>query len=195
MRESFGCVKNTIRLRGGRYFDLADPRPDQFELADIAGSLSKLCRFGGQVPRFYSVAEHCVACALQAERDGADRWVQRAALLHDAAEAFVGDVVKPLKVMLPGYAEVERRVQAVINQKYHVPTGPATAAAVGEIDRAMLIAERRELFGVDGVEWTGERSVRRLDVRLMCWPPEDAERAFLHVAARLGVTDGEGDHR
>lgn len=48
MKNTFGCVANSIRLRSGRYLDLADPKPDQFTLDDIAGALSKICRFGGQ---------------------------------------------------------------------------------------------------------------------------------------------------
>lgn len=101
---AFGCVKNTIRVRSGLYFDLLDPQPDQFTLSDIAGALSKICRFGGQIDYFYSVAEHSVHCFDQADRDGASPAVCRLALFHDAAEAFIGDVVKPLKVMLPEYA-------------------------------------------------------------------------------------------
>ena len=118
--DPFGCVKNTIRVRSGRYFDLLDPQPDQFTLADIAGALSKMCRFGGQIGRFYSVAEHSVLCAQQAAADGASIEVQAACLMHDAAEAFIGDVVKPLKVMLPQYHEVERRVELCIVRKYRL---------------------------------------------------------------------------
>mgnify|MGYP000629654760 FL=1 len=57
---AFGCVNNTIRLVSGHYLDLANPMPDQFEIDDIAGGLSRICRFGGQCPQFYSVAEHSI---------------------------------------------------------------------------------------------------------------------------------------
>lgn len=192
--DAFGCAKNTIRLRSGLYFDLRTPRPEQFTLGDIAGALSKMCRFGGQIGRFYSVAEHCVRCCVQAIGDGANAAVCRAALMHDAAEAFIGDVVKPLKVMLPEYAAVEDAVEHVIRNKYRLLTGPDTWAAVKEIDRAMLIAERRVLFTADDVEWTGERHVRRLDARFDCWEPGEAERQFLHHAAFLGIADPEAAH-
>src|SRR5581483_7354063 len=112
--KAFGCINNTIRLRSGRYLDLADPRPDQFAFADIAGGLSKICRFGGQINHFYSVAEHCWHCCKLAGADGQCLETQVAVLMHDAAEAFCGDVVKPLKIMLPEYAEIERRVEAAI---------------------------------------------------------------------------------
>ena len=101
--KAFGCVRNTIRLRSGIYFDLADPKPEQIEITDIAGALSKICRFGGHCYRFYSVAEHCYHCSMVAEAS------PLALLLHDAAEAFTGDIVKPLKIMLPEFAAIERR--------------------------------------------------------------------------------------
>lgn len=172
--DPFGCVKKTIRVRSGRYFDLLDPQPDQFALADIAGALSKICRFGGQIERFYSVAEHCCHCANQAHEDGASLDIQRAALMHDAAEAFVGDVVKPLKIMLPEYDIVERRVELAIVRKYGL-AGTGDWPPVKEIDRAMLIAERRALFTRDEVVWTGEKQVRALSVDIHCWSPEQAE--------------------
>lgn len=184
--DPFGCVKNTIRTRSGRYFDLLDPKPDQFTLEDIAGALSKMCRFGGQIDRFYSVAEHCYHCAALAEKDGASLAVRRAALMHDAAEAFVGDVVKPLKIMLPEYDAIERRVELVIVEKFGLE-GTVDWPPVKEIDRAMLIAERRALFSADEVVWTGEKLVRQLDVKFVCWPPVLAEQAFLSVATALGL--------
>lgn len=182
---TFGCYKNTIRLRSGLYFDLRDPQPDQFTLDDIAGALSKICRFGGQIDRFYSVAEHCVSCAKQAATDGQNRDVQAAALLHDAAEAFCGDVVKPLKVMLSDYGPIEDRVEAVIAAKFGID--PTHASVVKEIDMAMLIAERRALFTADAVEWTGERIVRRLELRPRFWSPNVAEIIFLSLATKLGL--------
>lgn len=103
-KPAFGCVGNTIRLRSGLYLNLADPRPEQFTFGDIAGALSKICRFGGQIERLYSVAEHCVHCCDLARREGQNLDTQAAALMHDAAEAFCGDVVKPLKIMLPRFS-------------------------------------------------------------------------------------------
>lgn len=192
MKTAFGCVGNTIRLRSGRYLDLLNPQPDQFTLADIAGALSKICRFGGQIDGWYSVAEHCVECYSQAWLDGAGPLVRRIALLHDAAEAFVGDVVKPLKALLPEYQRVEQRIEAVIAAKYGLfgDTLEATEAAwaeAKEIDRAMLIAERRAMFTRDDVLWTGEADVRPLAVRFNRWEPPRAELMFAEAARRLGV--------
>ncbi len=185
---AFGCYKNTIRLRSGLYFDLRDPQPDQLTLADIAGALSKICRFGGQIDHFYSVAEHCVHCAEQAKVDGQSITVQVACLLHDAAEAFIGDVVKPLKVLLTDYGPIEDRIEEVIAAKFGID--PSTRDAVKEIDWAMLIAERKSLFSIDGVLWTGEKDVRVLRPLFATWPPIVAEARFMKTANLLGITNG-----
>lgn len=174
---SFGCVANTIRLLSGHYFDLANPQPEDFETQDVSGALSKMCRFGGQIERFYSVAEHLVHCARQAKADGHGGGVQLACLLHDAAEAFVGDVVRPLKNMLRGYAEVEAAAERAIAAKYGVDF-TKHKATVKEIDNAMLIAERKALFSRDNVEWAGESQVRVLSPDIRCWGPAEAQLAF-----------------
>lgn len=182
---SFGCVNSTIRLRSGSYFDFLNPQPSQFTLQDIAGALSKICRFGGQCPRFYSVAEHSVYCYRQAVADDRPPDEQAAVLFHDAAEAFCGDVVKPLKLLLPEYSAIEKRVEAAIGNALGIDFG-AYASIVREIDHAMLIAERRELFSADGVKWFGEDEVRRLKVEFFCWQPEVAEAVFLNAADQIG---------
>lgn len=179
--EAFGCVKNTIRLRCGSYFDFRDPCPDQFTLEDIAGALSKICRFGGHCERFYSVAEHSVHCLYQAYADQRPMASCFAVLMHDAAEAFCGDMVKPLKVMIPEYTAVERLVEQTIEAKFGIDFG-AHRDTIREIDHAMLIAERRAMFSRDDVLWTGEKEVRRLSIEFQCWTPEEAERRFLEAA-------------
>ncbi len=183
---AFGCVKNTIRLRSGAYFDLADPQPDQFTFADIAGALAKICRFGGQCERFYSVAEHSWHCAKQAETDGLPLETQQAALLHDAAEAFIGDMVKPLKVMMPDYRAVEERVERAIAEKFTIDFD-REQYSVRKIDHEMLIAERRALFSKDSVTWTGEADVRAINVPFRCWGSMDAEDRFTALARYIGI--------
>ena len=188
MSAAFGCVGNTIRLRSGRYLDLLHPQPDQFSFYDIAGALSKVCRFGGQIDSFYSVAEHSVHCSWQAEWDGHEHHEECvAALLHDAAEAFVGDLVKPLKVLLPTYVAVEKTLEAVIGRKFGVEF-ERHADVVREIDRAMLIAERKALFRrQDKVLWAGEESCRVLAPNIGSWIPPDAESRFIFRASALGI--------
>lgn len=184
--KPFGCVNNTIKLRSGKYINLVDPQADQIDFLDIAGALSKICRFGGQCQEFYSVAEHCYHCAAVAKKDGQPDSIVLACLLHDGAEAYLGDVVKPLKIMLPEYQKVEWLMEQAIALKFGVNL-EATHAAMKEIDRAMLIAERRAMFSTDHILWNGENEVRTLDVSFSKWCPQTAEFWFTHFARSLGV--------
>src|ERR1051325_11429351 len=97
----------------GRRFYPLSPRSDELDPADIAHALSLLCRYGGHVERFYSVAEHCVLMS---------EWVDPAnalaALLHDATEAYVVDVPRPLKRQLAGYREIEAAVWLAIATRF-----------------------------------------------------------------------------
>ncbi len=183
---AFGCVNNTIRLRSGLYLDLADPQPEQFSFGDVAGALSKICRFGAQIDQFYSVAEHCYWCAKVGQREGLSLSVQVALLMHDAAEAFIGDVVKPLKIMLPDYKVVEHRMEAAIANKFGIDVD-SCKSAVRKIDMEMLICERRKLFSADNVVWTGENEVRKIEVDIQCFPPEVAEELFTDRARSLAI--------
>lgn len=184
MATAFGCVDNTIRLRSGLYLNLADPRQDQFTIDDIACALSKICRFGGHVESFYSVAEHSVHCLGVARDDCLSPNEQFACLMHDAAEAFVGDVVKPLKVMLQNYDAIECRMEGVIADKFGIDF-VTTKAAYKKIDHEMLIAERRALFSADNVKWFGEDRVRHISPPIQCWNPKVAEQEFLSSVRQI----------
>lgn len=185
--NSFGCVNNTILLRSGRYFDLASPKATDIDLQDIAGALSKICRFGGHVPRFYSVAEHCCHCYDAAIADGLGRDVARLALLHDAAEAFTGDIVKPLKMMLAEFSLIESSVESAVNDAFGLEWTVDSSREVKRIDKEMLIAERLSIFGNDGVEWTGQSQVRLREVNVEFWVPGQAEAQFLARAVLCGL--------
>ena len=187
-KSAFGCIGNTIRLRSGIHFDFANPTPEQVRLTDIAGALSKVCRYGGQISRpFYSVAEHSLNCEWLAQRDGHDRDVLAAVLFHDAAEAFCGDVVKPLKIMLdPLYQRVEASVEAAIAERFDIDFD-GNEPVIKEFDHMALIAEKHTLFDGEPVSWPGEETVRRVSFDPQCWWPPEAEARFLEAAAQLGI--------
>jgi hypothetical protein len=156
----------TILTADGVYFDYTAPNVAAFTLNSIARGLANTCRFGGQCARFYSVAEHSI-------------WVSRlvseehaiAGLFHDAAEAFITDVPKPLKELLPDYKAVEERVEAVLFPFLGVPL--PLPAAVKAVDRVMLATEQRDLMkNRDEWKWTGQ--AQPLDISLACLSPEAA---------------------
>ena len=101
-----------------KMFDPLAPETELIDIADIAHSLSMLCRANGHFKSFYSVGMHSVNCAREAIARGYSRKVQLACLLHDGSEAYLSDVTRPVKQELPRYKEIEEPLQAVIWQKY-----------------------------------------------------------------------------
>ncbi len=99
-------------------FDPVHPNPELIDIRDIAHALSMLCRANGHFPTFYSVGQHCVNCMREAAARGYSRRVQLACLLHDASEAYLADVTRPVKKELPRYLEIEAPLQALIWEKY-----------------------------------------------------------------------------
>src|SRR5690606_26745918 len=102
---------NCIRTFTGQYINVFDPKPDLIRIEDIAHALSQMPRFGGHLPVFYSVAQHSLACAHKVSSRNA-----LAALLHDASEAYLMDIPKPIKNNLHNYKETEHALMEVIAQ-------------------------------------------------------------------------------
>jgi uncharacterized protein len=105
---------NCIRTVSGIYVNVFDPKPEMFCIEDIAHSLSFQCRFAGHLSRFYSVAEHSLNCSYLI--DSAD--LKLAALLHDASEAYLLDIPKPIKGGLTNYKEIEDRIMMAIAERF-----------------------------------------------------------------------------
>ena len=100
----------------GVEFDLHEPRVDMIQLEDITTGLGNYCRYGGQIERFYSVAQHSILVAMLAPEQ-----YRREALLHDASEAYVGDVIKPLKNLLgKSYAIYEAVIMELVCQRFNL---------------------------------------------------------------------------
>lgn len=182
--DNFGCINNTIKVAAGHYVDLADPDPKTIEIKSIASALSKICRFGGHCQRFYSVAEHCIHATNLALQDGVPNAVLVAIFLHDASEAYVGDMVKPLKIMLPEYMETEWRIQLAIECAmgvsfvYHGET-------IKNYDRLMLKAEKIAMWPNDTEAWNGFSGIDSRHVAFKFWAPEEAEMQFMAMARTL----------
>ena len=107
-----------IMLHSGRLLDLTNPEPDQIEIDDIAHGLAHTCRYAGQCDGFYSVAEHSVLVSYTA------RSAKLAALLHDAAEAFIGDLPRPLKLLIPQYKIIEMQLERAVFRRFGVAWPP-----------------------------------------------------------------------
>ncbi|MBQ7037957.1 MAG: phosphohydrolase [Clostridia bacterium] len=128
--------------------DPVTAKADEIKLVDIAHALSLMCRANGHFPYFYSVAQHCVNCVKEAAARGYSRRVQLGCLLHDASEAYLSDVTRPIKQLLPYYLEVEERLQNVIFDKWITP--PLTEeerCLIFEVDDTLLYHEFMEIMG------------------------------------------------
>ena len=125
-----------------KHFDPVDANVNDIEIADIAHALSLLCRANGHFVHFYSVAQHCLNCARKAKMRGYSKRVQLGCLLHDASEAYLSDVTRPIKAQLPKYLEVEEKLQNAIFDKWISPTlTDEERKLVFEIDDAVLYHE------------------------------------------------------
>lgn len=106
-------MANYITTHSGRQFRLDTPLQGVVDLDDIAHHLSMICHWNGACEEFFSVAQHSILVSLVCPHP-----LQRWGLMHDAAEAYVGDVTRPLKAMLPDYKIIEKRVLRAIAQKF-----------------------------------------------------------------------------
>jgi hypothetical protein len=128
-----------ILTHSGYWFDLEHPETSYISIDDIAHALSNACRFTGQCDRFYSVAQHCVNVSYVV-----DEGLALAALLHDASEAYTGDMNSPLKSLCPEFRAIELRIQSEVYRRFCLPT--EDNYRVKQADTRVFVAERRMLF-------------------------------------------------
>lgn len=168
-------MKPEILTYTGLYVDLVNPKQNTICIEDIAHGLANTCRFNGQCEQFYSVAQHSVYASWRAPHG--NNLLALTALLHDASEAYIGDVVSPLKQLLPDYKVIEKNLQTVINKKFDLP--PNLPALVKQIDLRLLVTEGLDLmFSHASQVWEcqGERYDFSIDT---CWTPEESKQKFV----------------
>ncbi len=129
------------------HFTPLDPRVEDVRIADIAHALSLMTRANGHFPVFHSIAQHCIECCEEAAARGESRRVQLAALLHDAGEAYMADITRPIKVHLPTYRAIEDGLLAVIYERFLGGITREEEAAVSAIDDALLYHEFYHFMG------------------------------------------------
>lgn len=165
-----------IQTFSGRQFWPLDPKPEDFDVVDIAHALGQLCRFNGHCVRFYSVAEHSVHIARQAPAS-----LKLTALLHDAAEAYLADVPRPVKRFLVGYADLEHGIEQALAIRYGLSW--PWAAEIRELDNRMLATEKAQAMAPEPAPWAP--SGEPLTVELEFWPSWRADVRFRDMAKVL----------
>jgi uncharacterized protein len=171
-----------IQTYTGRAFSYVNPSPNDVDITDIAVALSRIPRYLGHTSQFYSVAQHCANAVICPEAGCGRNHVAQWALLHDAAEAYMGDLPGPLKRLLPDYSAIEDAVLAAIAQRFGLP--PCMPPEIKLIDRRLLATEFRDLQGEPlkgwsaGAEPYGDMVIRGLG-------PDLAAAGFLAEFKRL----------
>lgn len=172
-----------VQTYTGRRVDLFDPRLDQIDIEDIAHALSMQCRFNGHTRDFYSVAQHSVIVSMTVPPR-----LAFAGLMHDAAEAYTGDLVRPLKRALPQFKEAERAIWEAICQKWALDA--ELAPEVREADLRALATEARDLLPGGPCEpWSALEGIEPFAMVIAPQAQSVAKRLFLHAFHSL-----TGDH-
>jgi 5'-nucleotidase len=175
-----------IQTLSGRRVNPLDAAVEDIDPADIARALSNLCRFGGHSKAFYSVAQHsAIVCDLLEQRGGATPDELMAALLHDAAEAYLGDLPHPLKhrsELGAAFRVAEKRLEAVIAERFALPEA---AAKIKPLDKALLATERRTFSEVTW-HWPELDGAEELDLVIEPW---DSARALAEFTERYERID------
>lgn len=188
-----------LSYKGNKIYPL-DLRPEDIDIEEIAHSLSNLCRFGGHCKEFYSVAQHSViVCGLirdwidwasaddSTRNTTADRNLMLTALLHDAPEAYCGDMVRPLKQNIPEFKTIESQIWTVIAAKFNLPFSLPKEIEIE--DARALLMEKRDLLTSHGHTWTFPQC-QFPDLNIPTWnivpvSPSYAKESFLALFESL----------
>lgn len=191
--DSFGIIKNTLRTSSGTNVSIESPNPETIFLSDIAHALSRTTRFGGHIVVDHygcNAQQHCcVNLGIALEYSKAEL---KAVLLHDAAEAYLGDVIRPLKVNLPLYHEYELRFEAVLAEKFDVSFN-SFANQIKFVDNVLLMKEKALLLKNSQTFTFNDESKYQLPANIdwvfkpFEYTPSKATREFLNLALELGI--------
>lgn len=177
-------IAPTIRLYSGKDFNFQEPTPDMVTIGDIAHALSLVCRFAGQCSEFYSVAQHSMIVS-QLTPGGAPQRLW--GLLHDASEAYLGDVSRPLKRRMEDYQRIEERVQHAIALRFGLVWPMPSDVKIAD-NQALALEGQRFMGGTRGqwgisARWPNPKGKSMVQTAM---DPVTAERAFLKTFHELG---------
>ena len=174
----------------GRAFTPLNPQAEDLCIEDIAHALSLQCRFTGHCKRFYSVAEHSVRVMWQIEQHHpADASLARVALMHDATEAYLIDLARPVKrdPRMRVFTETEASIEVVIKERFNLYCLASKHPTINDADFRMCNAERLELMGPEPYSWGPLPDATGIYMGTCGWAPSLAENLFLNAARRLGI--------
>jgi hypothetical protein len=156
----------------GQAFDPLHPDPKKINIEDIAHALSMNCRYAGHVQRFYSVAEHSLLISHAVSPVNA-----LYGLLHDAEEAYLPDMVRPVKYQLPNYRELANNLRWAICRRFGLPQ--IEPDEVKELDLRIVVDEKAALMAPEPEPWGMIAGLDPLGVTIQALAPATAEQFFL----------------
>lgn len=191
-------------MLSGRRLDLLDPSPFDIEIGDIAHGLARVARWNGQTvgDHAYSVAEHCVLVESLVRRLAPDSSPsdRLAALLHDAPEYVLGDMISPVKAALgPEYSALEKRLEAAVYIRFGLPPRPSAALkrVMKHADRISAYFEAVQIAGFDPAEAKKFFGAPPASIRLKLKPMSatEAQAAFLERFEKLSAAKARAERR
>ena len=177
----------------GKRIDIANFKESDICLEDISHALTKICRFGGNMPldQHYSVAMHSLYLSDYASRKGYSLDMQRYLLMHDASEAYLGDIISSIKAMLPDYQELEEHISGIIYSKYNIMHHSLTQKIGSTLDKRILLDEAKAFFPHEMDAFTEQAGdLQPLDINIL---PDTSLRVtkaiFLTCCKNLMIMD------
>jgi len=170
-----------IQTFTGKKFPLTHPDPDQIDILDIAHALSLLCRFNAHCTRFYSVAEHSIHVSHEVDPE-----LALVGLLHDAAEAYLGDVPSPLKKQLHDFKVFEDTMEQAIGARFSVDAALFKDRELKRADTQLLVDEQAVLMVAPPEPWPTGAPEPKKPERIKAWGPAKAKAQFLKRCKELG---------
>lgn len=163
-----------IQTISGKKFPLEEPDTAQIDVEDIAHALALLCRFNGHCTKFYSVAEHSVHVSHEIDPE-----LALVGLLHDAAEAYLGDVPSPLKKKLSQFSAFEHKMEAAIAERFGVDPALFKDPELKRADVQLLVDEKAVLMEAEPEPWPAGAPGVKAPGRIAGWGAEEAKARFL----------------
>jgi uncharacterized protein len=179
-----------INTYSGGIFTPLNAHIEDINVLDIAHSLSMQCRWNGHCRKFYSVAEHSVYVSRLSVAylppillNDFKQSTMLYGLMHDATEAYLTDIPRPIKPFLKNYKEIEDRLHSVINERYSINTANVIQKAVKEADNALLWSEREALMNKAHSSWGYDSppEYKMSPHEIKALPPEEAKNLFLET--------------
>lgn len=174
-----------IQTYTGRAFNVFTCKPEDVAIEDIAHALSMICRFAGHTRKFYSVGQHSILVASILPDN-----LKLAGLLHDASEAYLVDLPRPIKYNMPEYQLIEKSVESVIAQAFNLPN--PLPKEVKCADSMLLCTEYNQLMGKihdDFASFTYMPNGPSV-LEIQPWTPDQTEETFLDMFYELGGYNG-----